>query len=126
MEVFIILDVPNGDGVVHGVIDSQEEVEVSLSWWIDVVVIDMSFGTCPNRSKTMSSLFLFRDLVIVMSIRTTVLERDLITHSVVKLKNKSEEMWFHLNIILFEYFETYQLVKNIEVTKHLLSKVSSI
>ncbi len=57
MELFIILNVPDGNVVVHWIINSQKEIEISLSRWIDVVIVEMTFSACQELSKT-NSFFL--------------------------------------------------------------------
>jgi hypothetical protein len=60
----------------------------------------MSLGTYEEFSE-MILLLLFRFyLVVVMSVRTSVLLRNLVAHGVVQLEDKTEEMGFHLNVIV--------------------------
>ena len=124
--LLLICEVPYRHSVFQWLIYAEEEVDYALSVRITEVIGQVAFDTRDElRGDGEHALFLAK--LSMMCNRTTILKRDLISHSIIHPCNDFEKLGFHLDVdVVVRQAQLFKLPQANSISDNFLAKISSI
>ena len=122
----LVCEIPYRDRIFQWLIYAEEEVYYALSVGITEVISQMAFDTS-NELRGDGEHALFLAKLSVMCNRTTILKRDLISHSIIHPCDDFEKLGFHLDIdVVVRQAQLFKLPQANSISDNFLAEISSI